>query len=63
MVVYFDEKVQGIVRRIDHLGRMGVPREFRQAIGISTKEDSEIEMFLLDGGIYLRPLPKNKENG
>lgn len=42
----------GIVRRIDELGRIVIPREIRRAIGI--KDGDPIELFIDKNNIVLR---------
>lgn len=47
-------KATGIVRRIDDLGRVVVPKEIRRSLGI--KEGDPIELYLdEEGGIVLKP--------
>lgn len=43
----------GIVRRIDHLGRVVIPKELRQALEIEAED--ALEIFATDEGIFLRP--------
>lgn len=45
-------KNTGIVRRIDDLGRIVIPREIRRNLGI--REDDPIEIYTDNGGIFLR---------
>lgn len=42
----------GIVRKMDSLGRIVIPKEFRRVYGIGKNE--EIEMLATDQGILLR---------
>lgn len=37
----------GIVRRVDDLGRIVIPKEIRRKIGL--KEDTPVEMFIQNG--------------
>lgn len=46
----------GIVRRIDDLGRIVIPREIRRDMGI--EEGDPLEMVKTDQGILVRPYPK-----
>lgn len=47
-------KATGIVRRVDDLGRIVIPKEIRRTIGI--KEGDPIELYLdEEGGIVLKP--------
>ena len=45
-------ETMGVKRKIDPLGRIVLPSEFRKELGI--KEGEEVEMFLLGDGIYIR---------
>lgn len=46
----------GIIRRIDDLGRIVIPREIRRDMGIS--EGDPLEMVKTDEGLLVRPYPK-----
>lgn len=46
-------KATGIVRRIDDLGRVVIPKEIRRAYGI--KEGDPLEIFTSEDGITVRP--------
>lgn len=46
-------RVTGIVRRIDDLGRIAIPKEIRRTLNI--KEGDSLEMFVDDEGLILRP--------
>lgn len=46
----------GVKRKLDPLGRIVIPKEFRDTINL--KEGEEVEMFLISDGIYIR----TKEN-
>lgn len=46
-------KATGIVRRIDDLGRVVVPKEIRRNLGI--EEGDPLEIFTTDGGICFIP--------
>ena len=42
---------KGIIRHLDNLGRVVLPKEFRKELNFN--EEDEIELFLLKNGIYL----------
>ena len=46
------DKSTGIVRGIDNLGRVVLPKELRTALGMSS--DSKVEIFAEDGAIVMR---------
>lgn len=46
-------KATGIVRRVDDLGRIVIPKELRSKLGIS--DGTPLEIFTTDGGIEFRP--------
>lgn len=50
----------GIKKEIDPLGRITVPKPYREALGINLGD--EVEICLTDEGILLVPTKKNKEN-
>ena len=45
-------ETMGVKRKIDPLGRIVLPSEFRKELGV--KEGEEVEMFLISDGIYIR---------
>ena len=45
-------KTTGVVRRIDELGRIVIPKEIRKTLKI--KDGESLEIFLEDGNIILR---------
>lgn len=45
-------KSTGIVRRIDDLGRVVIPKEIRRTLLL--KESDPMEIFVEDGGVYLK---------
>ena len=47
--VYMSNRI-GIVKEIDKLGRIVIPKEFRERVGI----DKEVEIIVTDKGILLR---------
>lgn len=46
-------KATGIVRRIDDLGRVIIPREVRRTLNI--REGDPLELYTMDGGIVFKP--------
>ena len=46
----------GIIRRIDDLGRIVIPRDIRRDMGIT--EGDPLEMVKTDEGILVRPYPR-----
>ena len=54
-------KATGIVRRIDDLGRVVIPKEIRRACNI--REGEPLEIFLEDGGVVFKKyLPNCRDN-
>lgn len=54
--------VTGIIRRVDDLGRIVLPKEVRRKVGIS--EDTPMEIFTSDEGIVLKKYyPENELEG
>lgn len=47
----------GIIRRIDDLGRVVIPKEIRNKLGI--KEGAPLEISLLNGGVCFSPYLAN----
>jgi len=45
-------KATGIVRRIDDLGRVVIPREYRKVINV--REGDPLELFLIEDGIIFK---------
>jgi transcriptional pleiotropic regulator of transition state genes len=45
-------KATGIVRNIDGLGRITVPKEIRTQLGI--EDDTPLEMYVDEGGLYFK---------
>ena len=54
-------KSMGIVRRIDDLGRICIPKELRRNCGI--REGEPLEMFISDEGIILKKYSYNGSLG
>ncbi|MGN6715423.1 AbrB/MazE/SpoVT family DNA-binding domain-containing protein [Anaerocolumna jejuensis] len=46
----------GVIRRLDDLGRICLPKEFRTVLGI--QENDKIEITCDSEGIHLKPVPK-----
>ena len=46
------EKNTGIVRGIDNMGRVVLPKELRRSLGLEA--DSKVEIFAQDGAIVMR---------
>jgi AbrB family looped-hinge helix DNA binding protein len=49
------DDLRGMVRRVDNLGRILVPKEYRKELGLE-QEDSRIELTVLTDGLLVRPL-------
>lgn len=47
----FTVKAAGVTRRVDDLGRIVIPKEIRQVLGIV--EGTPMELFLSENGIYM----------
>lgn len=45
-------KATGIVRRVDDLGRVVIPKEIRRTVNI--REGDPLEIFLQDGGVVFK---------
>lgn len=45
-------ETRGLIKQIDKLGRMIIPKEFRDTLGL--KEKDEVEIFLLKDGVYIK---------
>ena len=54
-------KATGIVRRIDDLGRIVVPREFRQSLKI--KDGQPLEMVVIGGLIIIGKVDESEVEG
>ena len=42
----------GLKRKVDPLGRIVIPKEFREEIDI--QEGQQVEMFLIENGIFIK---------
>lgn len=51
-------KATSIIRRIDDLGRVIIPKEIRRNVGI--REGDPLEIFLHEDGVYLKKYTTNK---
>lgn len=49
-------KATGIVRRIDDLGRVVIPKEIRRTLAI--REGDPLEIYTTDGGVLFRKYPQ-----
>lgn len=49
-------ETRGVIRKIDELGRVTLPKEFRDTLEL--KEKDEVEIFLLKDGFYIRKIQK-----
>lgn len=45
---------RGISRKLDELGRVTLPIEFRKELGLNENEKNWVEIFLVNDGIYIR---------
>ena len=45
-------ETRGVIRKIDNLGRIVIPKEFRDVLNLKIKDDAEI--YLLKDGIYIK---------
>ena len=54
-------KMQGIIRRVDDLGRIVIPREFRQRLEI--KEGQPLEMVVVGGLIIIGKFDESEVQG
>mgnify|MGYP005816697627 FL=1 len=46
--------VVGVIRSLDNLGRVVIPSEFREMLGMCDKQD--VEIFLTNDGVFVRPI-------
>ena len=46
--------VKGLTRRIDQLGRIVLPIEFRKELGMLSDEREWAEIFLLEDGLFIK---------
>ena len=44
----------GVIRSLDNLGRVVIPSEFREMLGMCDKQD--VEIFLTNDGVLVRPV-------
>lgn len=45
-------EVIGIKRKLDPLGRLVIPVEYREAFNL--KEKAEVEMFMIENGVFVK---------
>lgn len=45
---------RGISRKLDELGRITLPIEFRKELELNENEKNWVEIFLVNDGIYIR---------
>lgn len=43
---------RGVIRSLDNLGRIVIPKEFRNELNIEEKD--ELQIFLLEDGLYVK---------
>ena len=46
--------VVGVIRSLDNLGRVVIPSEFREMLGMREKQN--VEIFLTNDGVLVRPV-------
>mgnify|MGYP005761392411 FL=1 len=51
--------VVGVIRSLDNLGRVVIPSEFREMLGMCDKQD--VEIFLTNDGVFVRPIRDQDE--
>lgn len=49
-------ETRGVIRKIDELGRITLPKEFRDTLEL--KEKDGVEIFLLKDGFYIKKIQK-----
>lgn len=54
-------KATGIVRRIDDLGRVVIPKEIRRTLAI--REGDPLEIYTTDGGVLFRKYTAHRKQG
>ena len=54
-------ELRGMIRRVDGLGRILIPMEFRKELGL--EKDVRIEIAVLDDGMLVRPFAGPAEPG
>ena len=48
----------GLKRKLDNLGRIVLPSEFRKELGVGDKD--EVEIFLLENGLFMKTQKKKE---
>ena len=51
--------VVGVIRSLENLGRVVIPSEFREMLGMCDKQD--VEIFLTNDGVFVRPIRDQDE--
>lgn len=51
-------KATGIIRRVDDLGRVVIPKEVRRTLGIS--DGAPMEIYTIDNGVVFLPYQPNR---
>lgn len=55
-------ELRGVTRTVDgNVGRITLPSEFRKELGIATGD--EVEIFLVTGGMFIRPKQSQYQKG
>lgn len=50
-------ETKGMIRKIDELGRIVIPKEFRKSLGIKTNDP--VEIFMVKDGLFLKKAGDN----
>ena len=50
-------ETKGMIRKIDELGRIVIPMEFRKTLGIKTNDP--VEIFMVKDGLFLKKAGDN----
>ena len=50
-------ETKGMIRKIDELGRIVIPKEFRKTLGIKTNDP--VEIFMVKDGLFLKKAGDN----
>jgi transcriptional pleiotropic regulator of transition state genes len=58
-----DPKGTGIIRRIDELGRVVIPKHIRKQLNINADENDPLEIFIVEDGILLKKyIPEGEDS-
>ena len=52
-------KATGVVRRIDDLGRIVIPKEIRRSLHI--REGDPLKLYIVEGGVVFKKYPSMRE--